>query len=199
MATTIDFYFGTNWQSSSDPFLPVNVIPADIWPHLTNGPAAKAALANGRHPVVAIAPITAAAGRLATALVGVLVSYAVDAITAANSRGVVNIAPGTIVKQYVANVTGYSGANTPNAWATSLAFSRPVYVDDSGGIAAGVTLTLAPTNDAGVANVLAGWLWRRQTQEPDALAAGDNTNPYPITVAGETTYTLVDVLLRGCG
>lgn len=199
-ASTTTLYQDTNWQGSSEPFLPVNLIPGDVWPHSTNGPAGKDALANGKHPVQAIGGRTAAAGRAATSPVGVMVTYTADAVTAGNSRAVLNVAPGTIVKQYFANVTGYSGANTPNAWDSSLTFGQPVYVDDSGGLAAGVTLTLAPTNDAGVANVLAGWLWRSQTQEVDALAGGDNTNPFPISASGSATeYILCDILLKGIG
>ncbi len=195
MPTTTEFYKDTNWQSSSEPHLPVNCIPADLWPHSTNGPAGKDALADGLHPVLAIGGITAADGR-ATNPVGVMVTFAADAITAANSRAVMNVAPGAIVKQYVANINGYSGG-VANSWETSLTFGLPVYVDDSDDLAAGVTLSLAAANDAGVANPLAGYIWRQQTQEPDALAGGGNENPFPITVAEETVYTLLDILLVG--
>ncbi len=180
------FYAGSDWRRSSNLGLRVNAILTDLWPQ----GAPKDVLEDGLHPVLAIGPATAADGRPQN-IVGVVVTY-----DSTGDRAVMDIAPGTIVRQVVANVLTYA-ASVPDTFETSLTFAYPVYVDDSDDLATGVTLSLSPLNDAGLSNPLAGFAWRQAGDEPDTGIGGGNTDPYPITIANSLTNTTLDVLLIG--
>ena len=165
------FQTGTNWQQSSEPHTIVAVQESDCWPvDDRSGSGTKDQLAPGLHPVIAIGGRTAADGRPLN-LTGVVVSYAGTGSGTATDRVEVNIADGTIVRQYVGNVLTYSGGDA-NTFETAPVVGQPVYVDDSNDLAAGVTLSMSPLNDAGVANPLAGYLWYCQDEIADGLAAG---------------------------
>jgi hypothetical protein len=195
---TIDtFYAGTDWESSSGPILSRQVTngiyPAtDIWPvgvgSERNG-GNKDDLADGLHPVVAIGP---KALRPINPVGSVMTYEATTGLTQ------MNLAPGHIVKAYVANVTAYDvgATHNPNAWDTSLAIGEPVYVDDSDGLDAGVTLSRAPINGWSDNNPLAGYLWYDQNDYVDYHLGGAHaTADWPKVVAGSTVYTLVSVLI----
>jgi len=165
------FQTGTDWQQSSEPHTIVAVQESDCWPvDDRSGSGTKDQLAPGLHPVIAIGGRTAADGRPLN-LTGVVVSYAGTGSGTATDRVEVNIADGTIVRQYVGNVLTYSGGDA-NTFETAPVVGQPVYVDDSNDLAAGVTLSMSPLNDAGVANPLAGYLWYCQDEIADGLAAG---------------------------
>lgn len=183
------FQAGPDWQESMGPELMRQVSLADIWPE----GAPKDDLADGDHPVVALGAQTVADGR-PNQPTGVVVSYeSVSGIV------VVNLAPGQIVLQDVANVLTYA-ASVPDTFETSLNFGRAVYVDDSAGdLGVGTTLSLSPDNDAGLANPLAGYIWRKQSEIDDTGIGGGNTDPFPITVANSLVETNLAVLLVGFG
>lgn len=180
-----EFYTGTDWQGSSGPLIERNVILADIWPQgLAQG---KDVLEPGMHNAFAIGPVA----NQPFNIVGVSVSY-----NTTSGRIVMNIAPGFIFRAYVANVTGYA-AGAPNAWAAAIDFGDPVYVDHSTDLPAGVTLSMSQSDEDGHINPLCGYVWRRQTEEPDTGIGGGNTNPFPKSFTdGISTHTLlVDVML----
>ena len=181
------FQVGSDWQQSLGPELMRQVKLADVWPEGTP----KDDLSDGDHPVVAVGPATAADGR-PNQPVGVVVSYeSVSGIV------VMNFAPGLIVLQDVANVLTYSGS-VPNTFETSLNFGRVVYVDDSAGdLGVGTTLSLSPQNDAGLKNPIAGYIWRKQDEIADSGIGGDNTDPFPITVANSLVETNLAIMLVG--
>jgi len=177
---TTEFSSGSDWEQSSGPLIERNALEADCWPN-SNDVAGKDDLAPGLHPIQAIGP---KADR-PELVCGVLVSY-----NATLDRGVLNIAPGFISRHYIANVLTYN-AGTPNTWSGTLTAGQVVYVDDSDDLAAGVTLSLSPLNDAGAANPIAGVVWRCQDEEPDADIGGANTDPYPRSFTGnDATYYL---------
>lgn len=180
-----EFYTGTDWQGSSGPLIERNVILADIWPQgLAQG---KDVLEPGMHNAFAIGPVA----NQPLNIVGVSVSY-----NTTSGRIVMNIAPGFIFRAYVANVTGYA-AGAPNAWAAAIDFGDPVYVDHSTDLPAGVTLSMSQSDEDGHTNPRCGYVWRRQTEEPDTCIGGGNTNPFPKSFTdGISTHTLlVDVML----
>lgn len=180
-----EFYTGTDWQGSSGPLIERNVILADIWPQgLAQG---KDVLEPGMHNAFAIGPVA----NQPLNIVGVSVSY-----NTTSGRIVMNIAPGFIFRAYVANVTGYT-AGAPNAWAAAIDFGDPVYVDHSTDLPAGVTLSMSQSDEDGHTNPRCGYVWRRQTEEPDTGIGGGNTNPFPKSFTdGISTHTLlVDVML----
>ena len=189
------FQTGTNWQQSSEPHTIVAVQESDCWPvDDRSGSGTKDQLAPGLHPVIAIGGRTAADGRPLN-LTGVVVSYAGTGSGTATDRVEVNIADGTIVRQYVGNVLTYSGGDA-NTFETAPVVGQPVYVDDSNDLAAGVTLSMSPLNDAGVANPLAGYLWYCQDEIADGLAAGSRaTATFDGTLADELVEQEYCVLL----
>ena len=81
--------------------------------------------------------------------VTVVVTY-----NATSDIAVVNIADGYIVRTYVSNIAGYSGA-AANAWEAAPVIGQPVYVDDSDDLGEGCTLSMSPLNDADVDNIAA--------------------------------------------
>lgn len=190
MAITDEFYRGTDWEGASTPYINRNVAGDDLWPHGDGGEGEKAALADGLHPVLAIGDD--GSDNRDVQAVGVMVTYNPDI-----DRAVMNVAQGFVVRQYVANVLTYD-QGSPATFAGVLAIGEPVYVDDSADLAAGVTLTLSPANDAGDDNPLAGWLWYDQAEDQDVGIGGDNAAAWPkVASEGELMYVKVNVLMRG--
>lgn len=106
-----------------------------------------------------------------------------------------NIAPGFCFKAYVANVLTYS-SHSADTFDQSLAIGEPVYVDDSEALAAGVTLSRAPTNCEAGANPLAGYIYYDQDEFLDSGVGGPNASAvWPKTVANSLTYTLCTIIL----
>ena len=165
---TTEFFSGSDWEQSSGPWTNIQVHEADLWPIADNSIAAKDALEDGHHPVVAIGGRTAADGRPFN-LTGVVVSF-LDGLTTPTGIAVVNIADGMIVRQLVANILAH-----PATYETAPVVGQPVFVDDSAALGAGVTLSMSELNSAGLHNPLAGYLWYCQDEYADAAAGGPNT------------------------
>lgn len=178
-----EFYSGTNWEQSSGPIIPRQVHESDVWPVDNNAAGAKDVLADGLHPVVAVGERTAAGGRPAL-VTGVVITYTPGTTTA---LGIVNlnIAEGMIVRQYVANIRDYS----PVDYETAPSVGMPVYVDDSATIGAGVTLSMAEEQAAGLLNPQAGVLWYCQ----DELATSKMGGPRAVSTFD---HTLADTLVE---
>jgi len=185
MPTT--FQEGTNWQQSSEPFLAVDVQEQDCWPVDTRSESgAKDQLAPGLHPVVAIGGVTAADGRPLNK-VGVVVSYAGAGGGVATDRVEINIAEGTIVRQWVSNIKTYAG-EAPATFESTPVLGQPVYVDDSADLSAGVTLSFSALNHAGTKNPMAGVLWYCQDEIADGLAGGGRATSTFDLALPETIY-----------
>ena len=165
------FYSGPDWEQSSEPHTFVEVQESDCWPVDDRSVGGnKDQLADGLHPVVAIGGRTAADGRPFN-LTGVVVSCNISAAGTATDRIVVNIADGTIVRNYVANVLTYSGLS-PATFEQAPVVGQPVFVDDSSDLGLGVTLSMSPLNEADVRNPLAGYLWYCQDEIADGQVGG---------------------------
>lgn len=160
------WYTGTDWEQSSGPFCNRQFAEGDLWPIDDNAIAQKDVLADGDHPVVAIGGRTTADGRPQN-LTGVVISYNAVALLVE-----VNVAHCFIVRNYVSNIYGYDGQGTSNAWEDAPVIGQPVYIDDSNNLGAGCTLSMAATNENGVANPLAGWLMYCQDEYYDRLISG---------------------------
>ena len=174
MTSPDTFQAGTNWQQSSEPLTILQVHEADIWPVADNsGSGTKDEIATGLHPIVAIGGRTAADGRPLN-LTGVVVDC-LEGLVEAEDLVQVNIADGTIVRQYVANVLTYSGASA-NTFEQAPVVGQPVYVDDSDDLSEGVTVSLSPLNDADVRNPLAGYLFYCQDEYADNTVGGPNVD-----------------------
>jgi hypothetical protein len=159
------------WQQSSEPFLSVDCQEQDCWPVDNRSESGtKDQLEPGLHPVVAIGSRTAGEGRPLNK-VGVVVSYAGTGTGTATDRVEVNIAEGTIVRQWVSNILTYN-AGAPLAYEQTPVVGQPVFVDDSADLSAGVTLSMSPLNYAVEKNPMAGVLWYCQDEIADGLAAG---------------------------
>jgi len=160
------FYSGTDWQQSSGPYLNRYWELADLWPQGLGGEidgGNKDVMAAGLHPVLAVG---ARANRPEN-LTGVVVNYE------GTSRVLLNHANGMVVRQYVANITGYNETTgAADAWATNADAGQPVYVDDSGPLTAGVTLSLSDTNESGSNNPLAGFIIYCQDDYDDSDFGG---------------------------
>lgn len=168
------FQEGTDWQQASEPNLFVEVQESDCWPvDDRSGSGTKDQLDSGLHPIVAVGGRTAADGRPLN-VTGVVVDVNLSALGTATDRVTLNIAKGYIVRQYVANVLTYSGGSA-NTFETAPVVGQPVYVDDSDDLSEGVTCSLSPLNDAGVANPLAGWLWYCQDEIADGQVGGSRS------------------------
>ena len=168
------FYSGPDWQQSSEPHTFVSVQETNCWPvDDRSGSGTKDQLADGLHPVVAIGGRTAADGRPFN-LTGVVVSCNISAAGTATDRIVVNIADGTIVRNYVANVLTYS-AGSPATFEQAPVVGQPVYVDDTDDLGEGVTLSMSPLSDAGLRNPLAGYLWYCQDEIADGQVGGSRS------------------------
>lgn len=175
---TTEFYQGTDWQQSSGPYVIRQVQEADVWPVDDNSESGAkdnlltaGAYNPALHPVVAIGGRTAADGRPLN-VTGVVVDVTASA-TQAESLVRLNIADGAIVRNYVANVTEYDGT-VANTFETAPVPGQPVYVDDSQALAAGVTLSMAPLNEDGLRNPMAGVLIYCQDEYPNDMVGGPN-------------------------
>ena len=191
MPSAAEYYDGPAWQGSSGPYVMRTVdVSEDVWPQGTGAMGEidggdKDVLADGLHPVLAIGP---KANRPRN-LTGVVVSYQSN-----NDRAVMNLADKVIVRQYVSNILTYSGG-AGNTFDTSLAVGDPVYVDDSGPLSAGVTLSRSPLNESGSGNPLAGYVWRCQDQYDDSGIGGVDGDVFPMTLANTAVETEVCVIL----
>jgi hypothetical protein len=189
MASAAEFYNDTDWQGSSGPYV-MRTFDAseDLWPHGAGSEidgGDKDVLADGLHPVLAIG----AKGNRPRNLTGVVVTYQSN-----NDRAVLNLAEKVVVRAYVSNILTYSGGSG-NTFDTSLAVGDPVYVDDSGPLSAGVTLSESPLNESGSANPLAGYVTRCQDQFDDSGVGGEDGDVFPMTLDNSAVETLVCVML----
>jgi len=171
------FQDGSDWQQSSEPMTVVQVHEADIWPvHDNSISGTKDEIEDGLHPVIAIGDRADAEGSPRPMnLTGVVVSC-LEGLVEAEDLVQVNIADGTIVRQYVFNVLTYFQA-VPDIWELAPVVGQPVYVDDSAALSAGVTLSMSPLNSADAPNPLAGYLWYCQDEYADNTVGGPNINP----------------------
>ena len=192
---TTQFYSGSAWQQSSEPHTFVSVQESDCWPvDDRSGSGTKDQLADGLHPVVAIGGRTAADGRPFN-LTGVVVSCNISTAGTATDRIVVNIADGTIVRNYVANVLTYSGGS-PATFETAPVMGQPVYVDDTDDLGEGVTLSMSPLSDAGLRNPLAGYLWYCQDEIADGQVGGSrSTATFDTSLSNSLVQQVYCVLL----
>lgn len=186
-----EFYNDTDWEGSSGPIIPRTVDASeDLWP-VGTGTAGeidggdKDILADGLHPVLAIG----GKAQRPRNLTGVVITYSL-----ANDRAVMNLADKVIVRNYVSNILTYSGG-AGNTFDQSLAVGEPVYVDDSGPLSSGVTLSRSPLNESGSANPMAGYVWRCQDQYDDSGVSGVDGDVFPMTLANTAVETEVCVML----
>jgi hypothetical protein len=184
-----EFYNDSDWQGSSGPIIARTVDASeDLWPigagsEINGGD--KDALADGLHPVLAIG-LKAQRPRNLT---GVVMTYRSD-----NDRAVMNLADKVIVRQYVSNILTYSGGNG-GTFDQSIAIGEPVFVDDSGPLPAGVTLSRAQLNASGHANPMAGYIWRCQDQYDDSGVSGVDGDVFPMVLANTAVETSFCVML----
>ena len=192
---SVYFYSGSDWQQSSEPHTFVEVQESDCWPVDDRSlSGAKDQLADGLHPVIAIGGRTAADGRPLN-LTGVVVSCNISTAGTATDRIVVNVADGTIVRQYVANILTYSGGSAAT-YETAPVVGQPVYVDDSADLAAGDTLSMSPANSAGTRNPLAGYLWYCQDEIADGQVGGSrSTATFDTSLSNSLVSQIYCVLL----
>jgi len=187
---TTEFYKGTNWQSTSGPYIERAFHAVDLWPHgpdsESDGVGDKDVLADGLHPFLAIGP---KANRPHN-MVGVVVTYK-TAITVA----VMNIAQAFVAKAYVANVLTYNGGNAATFDQTP-DIGSPVYIDDSNDLDSGITLSQSPANDVAALNPLAGYLYYDQDDYADIGVGGPNAAAdWPKSLANSLIYFLASVML----
>lgn len=189
------FQSGTDWQQSSEPHTIVQVQESDCWPvDDRSGSGTKDQLAGGLHPVIALGGRTAADGRPLN-ITGVVVSYTGAGTGAATDLVRVNIADGTIVRQYVANVLTYAAGDAATFEQAPVP-CQPVYVDDSDDLAEGVTLSMSPLNDADVKNPQAGILFYCQTEYANSQVGLANTaSTFDTVLANELVEQEYCVLL----
>ena len=176
------FKTGPDWECSSGPIVTRDFdVSADLWPVGVGGDAQggdKDVLADGDHPVVAIGldaqrPIN---------LTGVVISYNSDL-----DRAQVNLGEKVCVKNYVSNVTSYSGT-VPAGYDGTVDIGRPVYVDDSNHLPAGVTLSMSPlNNNSSEDNPLAGYVFYCQDDYDDSGVGGAGAHvSYPRDAADDS-------------
>jgi hypothetical protein len=192
---TTQFYSGPDWEQSSEPHCFVEVQESDCWPvDDRSGSGTKDQLAGGLHPVIAIGGRTAADGRPLN-LTGVVTSCNISTAGTATDRIVVNIADGTIVRNYVANVLTYA-AGSPATFEQAPVVGQPVYVDDTDDLGEGVTLSMSPLNDADVRNPLAGYLWYCQDEIADGQVGGArSTSTFDSSLSNSLVEQVYCVLL----
>jgi hypothetical protein len=196
MATATEFYNDPDWEGSSGPIIARTFDASeDLWPHGTGAQGEidggdKDVLADGLHPVLAIGP----KGNRPRNLTGVVMTYQSN-----NDRAVMNLADKVVVRQFVSNILTYSGG-AGATFDTSLAVGDPVYVDDSGPLSAGVTLSRSPLNESTSSNPLAGYVHRCQDQYDDSGVGGYSGDVFPMTLANTAVETEVCVMLvNDCG
>jgi len=167
---TATFYAETDYQCSSGPYINRKAVTDDLWPEgAQSGSGTKDTLTDGEHPFLAVGPRTQRPHNV----VGVVLTYKSE-----TDMATLNVAPGFIARNYIANITGYA-AGAANAWAATLDKHVPVWVDDSDDLAEGVTLSRSPANDAAADNPLAGYTWPAQDEWDDSGVAGGNSDPFP--------------------
>jgi len=195
MTMPATFQEGPGWEQSSEPILIVDVQESDIWPvDDRSGSGTKDQIDEGLHPIVAIGGRTAADGRPLN-LTGVVVSCNISVLGTATDRVMVNIADGAIVRQYVSNILTYADGSAAT-FEQAPVVGQPVYVDDSDDLSAGVTVSMSPLNDAGVANPLAGYLWYCQDEIADGQVGGSRaTSTFDTSLANEKVEQEFCVLL----
>jgi len=169
MAEPTTFQDGTDWEQSSEPLCIIDVQEADCWPVSDNSIAAKDALDEGLHPIIAIGERSGVPRPFN--LTGVVVSYVGAGVGTGTDRVMVNVHRGAIVRQWVSNILTYGGGD-PATYETTPTVGQPVYVDDSDDLSAGVTISMSPLNAIGTENPLAGWLWYCQDEIADAVVGG---------------------------
>jgi hypothetical protein len=176
-----EFYNDTDWEGSSGPIISRQVAAADLWPHGANsesdGTGDKDVLEDGLHPVLAVGSKNYRPNNL----IGVVMTYTNEHLV------ILNMADKFIVKAYVANITAYGWDNGGNpVFSATYPILAPVYVDDSPDLSAGVTLSMAPLNDLGYPNPLAGYIFYCQDQYVDNDLGGPNSEAtFPITADAE--------------
>ena len=189
------FKSGPDWECSSGPIVTRDFdASADLWPEGVGGDAQggdKDVLEEGMHPVFAIGTKALRPKNLT----GVVISYNED-----NDRAQVNLGEKVCVKNYVSNVTSYSGT-VPATYDNAVAIGRPVYVDDSNHLPAGVTLSMSPlNNNQGEANPLAGYIFYCQDDYDDTGVGGADANvSYPRTQANDTASEYCILLTNDYG
>ena len=191
MATADEFYNDPDWEGSSGPIIPRTVDASeDLWPVGTGAMGEidggdKDVLADGLHPVLAIGP----KAQRPRNLTGVVITYRSD-----NDRAVMNLADKVIVRAFVSNILTYS-AGAGATFDQSLAVGEPVFVDDSGPLSEGVTLSRSPLNESTTANPMAGYIWRCQDQYDDSYVGGIDGDVFPMTIANTAVETELCVML----
>jgi hypothetical protein len=190
MASVAEFWNDPDWQQSSGPHIDRAFdASADLWPHGAGSEidgGDKDVLADGLHPVLAIGP----RAQRPRNLTGAVILY-----NSVNDRAILNLGEKVVVRQYVSNILTYSGG-AGNTFDQSFAIGEPVFVDDSGPLSAGVTLSRSPLNESDTANPLAGYLFYCQDDYVDTYIGGAGANvSWPITIANTNTETAVCVML----
>jgi hypothetical protein len=176
-----EFYMGTDWQCESDPYLTRKFDLDECWPEGTA--ASKDDLVDGMHPFFAVGD---KANRPHNQ-VGVVVGY-----NSSTDIVVMNVAPGFVAKAYVANVLTYA-QGAPATYDAALAAGDPVYVDDSTDLAAGVTLSRSPANEAAALNPLAGFVYRAQDEWDDSGVGGGNSDAFPMSFEHDDALAYLEV------
>jgi hypothetical protein len=160
------FYAGTDWEGSSGPIISRMVPVTDLWPigagSESGGATDKDELENGLHPAVALGPSANRPKNLTGVVMALLGTLAQ-----------INLADKFVSKQYVANVLTYDQGD-PDTFSATFAALAPVYIDDSAGLGAGVTLSLSPLNDADLPNPLFGYIFYCQDEYADSEVGGPN-------------------------
>ena len=193
MASADEFYNDPDWEGSSGPIVSRTADASeDLWPNGTGAMGEidggdKDVLADGLHPVLAVGP----KAQRPRNLTGVVITY-----QSVNDRAVMNLADKVIVRQFVSNILTYNkGLGTAGTFDQSLAVGEPVFVDDSGPLSAGVTLSRSPLNESGSANPMAGYIWRCQDQYDDSGVSGEDGDVFPMTLANAAVETELCVML----
>ena len=170
------FFSGTDWQESSERPCHVKVHEADMWPMSTrSGSGTKDTLTAGEHPVIAIGGRTMADGRPDN-LTGVVVGF-----DSAANMAIVDVCPSRIVRQVVWNISAYS-KTVASAWENAPIAGQPVFVDDSNDLAEGDTLSMSNSNDADIANPLAGYIFYCQDEYTDSGIGGpQSVDTFPLS------------------
>ena len=187
------FYSGTDWEQTSGSQVNRYFEQADLWPQgltseIDGGDKDVLAVASSTspefHPVLAIGERAFRPKNMT----GVIVKYE------GASKVLMNVAHGFAVRQYVSNILTYSGG-AANTWDGSVDAGQPVYVDDSGPLTAGVTLSLAMTNESGSLNPIAGYIFYAQDDYDDSAFGGLNSAGLPITHSSTATVEFLACVL----
>ena len=195
--TEPDNFYGyslIDWQQSSEPHTFVDVQEGDCWPVDDRSESgAKDQLDDGLHPFVAVGELAAPSRPLN--LVGVVTTVNMSVLGTATDRVVINIAHGSIYRQYVSNILTYADS-APATFEQTPQVGQPVYIDDSADLSAGVTLSMSPLNYADTENPLAGVLWYCQDEIADGQVGGSrSTATFDTALANEAVEQIYCVML----